>query len=157
MKQRVTSTIASLHPLERVNLTLSTGSVAALLAFAPAPFASSFALGAALEAINFRALVACSARLFSGEVAGAQPWAALMAMRLFVLCTAMGVALWGGAHPLGLLAGVSTIVPAVAVAAWIHRPTDLTPLAGLEPDDPSWDRWSVWRAGEIEPDDQEDA
>jgi hypothetical protein len=30
-------------------------------------------------------------------------------------------------------------------------------LPALAPDDPSWDRWSVWRAGEIEIDEEDDA
>lgn len=157
MNQRLATVISSLHPMERMNLTLSTGGMAAMFAFAPGGFATSYALGVALEAVNFRALVACSARLFSGELAGGRPWAAMMAMRLFVLCSALAVALWGGAHPLGLLAGVSTVVPAIAVAAWIHRPQGDTPLPALAPDDPSWDRWSVWRAGEIEIDEEDDA
>ena len=139
-----------------MNLTLSTGGVAAVLAFAPSGFASSYALGVALEAVNFRALVACSARLFSGELEGGRPWAVLMAMRLFVLCSALAVALWGGAHPLGLLAGVSTVVPAIAVAAWIQRPQGAEPL-------PRWRRTiragiagAYWRR-RIETDDEEDA
>ena len=54
-------------------------------------------------------------------------------------------------RPVGLLLAL----PGVFVWAWRNRP----PLVAepvrpaLAPDDPSWDRWSVWRAREVMPDD----
>ncbi|MCG8436375.1 MAG: hypothetical protein MJA83_20350, partial [Gammaproteobacteria bacterium] len=60
-----------------------------------------------------------------------------------------------GADPVGLLLGLSLIVPAVVLAAWRARP-DADPNApALSPDDPAWDAWNPWTAREHEPDDEE--
>ena len=44
-------------------------------------------------------------------------------------------------------------MPAVVVWAWRNRPPVVAHelAAPLEPDDPSWDNWSIWRATEVEP------
>jgi hypothetical protein len=122
-----------LDPMERWNLALAGGGLVASFVFATPAFASSFALGAALEAVNFRALRASCARVLAGELAGARPW-------LIVL-----------AHPIALLLGISTVVPAVLIVAWITRPPIDPTAPSLPPDDPSWDRWSVWSGREREP------
>jgi hypothetical protein len=147
----------TLHPMERLNLGISAGAIAVSLAVASPSFSGSLALGAALEAVNFRALRASSARLFSGEIQGGRPWVLLLGLRLVLLLGSMGVALAAGAHPIGLLIGVSTIVPAALIGAWLMRPPIDPSAPGLPPDDPSWDLYSVWRAGEREPIQEDEA
>jgi hypothetical protein len=146
----------ALDPMERLNLGFASGGLAASLAFGSPAFATSFALGAALEAVNFRALRACCTRLLAGELQGAGVWTALLGMRLSMLLVSMGIALVAGAHPLGLMLGVTTIVPAALLGAWWLRPAIDPDAPCLGPDDPSWDRWSVWRGGEVEPLEEEE-
>lgn len=138
--------LSGLDLLDRLNLAFSVGGVAASFAIASPAFAGSFALGAALEAVNFRALRAVSARLFSGELQGAGLWTAVLGMRLTILFVAMGVALVAGAHPLALLLGVSTVVPASLIGAWWLRPAVDPDAPTAPPEDPAWDAYSVWRA-----------
>ncbi len=145
------SSVLALHPMERLNLGISAGALAVSLAVASPSFSGSLALGVALEAVNFRALRVATTRLFAGELQGAGAWALLFAIRLVMLLGAMGVALAAGAHPLGLLAGVSTIVPAALIGAWLMRPPVDPTAPALPPDDPSWDLYSVWHAGDREP------
>lgn len=141
--------------LQRLNLGFSAGGVAVSLLAAPPAFALSYALGAALEAVNFRALCACARRLLSGELGGAQLWTALLGMRLLMLLASMGVALAAGAHPLGLLLGVTTVVPAVLVGAWRLAPPADPDAPRLPDDDPAWEHWSVWRGDVVPVSDEE--
>lgn len=147
----------ALHPMERLNLGISAGAIAVSLAVASPLFSGSLALGVALEAVNFRTLRLSSARLFSGELQGGRPWVMLLALRLMLLLSSMGVALAAGAHPIGLLIGVSTIVPAALIGAWLMRPPIDPAAPSLPPDDPSWDLYSVWRAEEREPIQEDEA
>jgi len=147
----------ALHPMERLNFGISAGALAVSLALAPPAFSASLALGVALEAVNFRALRMATSRLFSGQFEGASAWALLFAIRLTLLLASMGIALAAGAHPIGLLIGVSTIVPAVLIGAWWMRPPIDPEAPSLAPDDPSWDLYSVWRAGEREPIQEDEA
>jgi len=157
VKTRLAAALSGMDPMERINLTLSTGGLAASLALASPAFAGAYALGAALEAVNFRALRACATRLLSGQLgSGGALWTALLGMRLGMLFVSMGIALFAGAHPLGLLLGVSTIVPAALAGAWLMRPAIDPNAPALEPDDPSWDRWSVWRADETLPNEEDE-
>lgn len=143
------------NPMERLHLTLATGGLALSLAVAGPAFAGSFALGAALEAVNFRALRASAARLLTGQLQGSRIWTLLLGMRLAMLFVSMGIALAAGAHPLGLLLGVSMIVPAALLGAWWLRPPVDPTAPALPADDPSWEEWSVWRA-ELRPRDPEE-
>jgi hypothetical protein len=147
----------ALHPMERLNFGISAGAIAVSLAVAPPSFSLSLALGVALEAVNFRALRVSASRLFTGEPRGSRAWTALFAMRLTLLLASMALALAAGAHPIGLLAGVSTIVPAALIGAWLMRPPIDPAAPSLPPDDPSWDLYSVWRAAERDPIGEEDA
>lgn len=150
---QLASQLGPAQALQGLNLTLSAGGLAASALFAGPAFTAAYALGAALEAVNFRALCACATRLLSGQLGGegGRVWVALMGLRLVMLLGAMGVALLAGAHPLGLLLGVSTVVPAVLIGAWwLGPPVDPTAPA-LPPDDPAWDHWSIWRADVVEP------
>lgn len=142
----------SSDPIERLNLTLSAGAVAASLALASPQFSASLALGAAFEVANFRALRRATRRLFSGEIGGGGPWSAIFAVRFVLLGGAMYAALAAGAHPIGLILGLSMIVPAVVVVAWRTPPPAPEPGPPVPPpDDPSWDEWNPWLARERGP------
>ena len=147
-----------LDPTERLNLTLSAGAVAACFAVATPNFASSVALGAALEAINFRALCASSRALFGGVVAGGGPWVGVLGLRFALVAAGIAAGLTAGAHPIGLVLGLSLVMPSVVIAALWNRPPlqDLPPEPALAPDDPSWETYSIWRAREIEPGDEDE-
>jgi len=144
-------------PIERMNWTLSAGAVAVSLAFETPHFAASVAVGAVLEALNFGAMFRSARALFAGEIAGGGAWVGLFAMRFALLAPAVVLVLWAGAHPVGLVVGLSVVIPAALIASWRTRPPVLDPatLGAPDPDDPewnaSWDRFSVWRAGEVEP------
>jgi hypothetical protein len=140
-----------LHPLERVNLGFSAGGLAVAVALASPAFAASYALGAVLEAINFRALRIAAGRLLSGQLAGAPLWSVIFGMRLAILLASMAIALVAGAHPLGLLLGVSTVVPAVLAGAWWLRPPVDPSAPRIADDDPAWEHWSVWRGDVVLP------
>jgi hypothetical protein len=141
-----------LEPMERVNLGFSASAVAAGFVLAPPEFAGSMALGAALEAVNFRALYQHSRALFAGQVAGGSAWVGLLGARFAVLGGGIVAALAVGANPVGLVVGLSLAMPATLIAAWLYRPPILPAdsLPALSPDDPSWDRYRVWRAREVE-------
>ncbi len=61
---------------------------------------------------------------------------------------AVGLSLYAGAHPVGLLIGLSLIIPATLIAAWATRPAVDSEAAALDPDDPSWETWNPWLARE---------
>jgi len=143
--------------IQRLNLGLSAAAVAAGWALVSPLFASSVALGAAVEIWNFRGLHRGALQLFSGVSAGGFA-AAGFGLRFLFLAVAIGFGLHAGAHPVGLALGVSMIVPATLIGAWIARPRGLgsSDVPVPPPDDPSWDRWSVWRVAEREADAEED-
>lgn len=144
-------------PVERMNIVLSATAVAASFALAPPRFAVSVAAGALLETINFRGLRRASRRLFARELPGARAWMVQAALRFSLLAAAMYFTLDVGANPIGLVLGLSLIVPATIWVAWQTEP----PPIALEdfdvppPDDPSWDEWNPWlaRERELDPDD----
>lgn len=139
-------------PMQGWSLALSAGAAAAGWALVEPLFAASVGLGALLEAANFRQLRRhCQAIVFGGGGGGLA--AAGFGLRFALLGGAVGVALYAGAHPVGLVLGLSMIVPAaIGVAFWGRpAPSEAAPLEPLPPDDPSWERWSVWLAGEREP------
>ena len=169
--------------IERWNVGLGAGAVAASLALVSPHFAISLAVGAFLEAVNFRGLARHARGAFASMQAAAlydadtladpspadpqgvtapdpqvpgvpgARWAGIFSLRFVFLIGGMFYALWLGADPLGLVLGVSLIVPAAVIGAWLHRPPvqPVDPAMVLPPDDPSWDNWSVWRATEVEP------
>ena len=143
----------SVDPVQRWNATLSAGAVAASFAAVSPRFAAAVAIGAALEALNFRVLHGCARRFFSGELAGA--WSATYALRFMGLVLCIAAAVYLGAHPIGLLIGLSLIVPAVVIAAWRNRPPVVAGAPALAPDDPAWDRWDPWLARERDPDEDD--
>lgn len=151
--------LSSPRPVERISLTLSAGAVAAALAAGSPLFALSVAAGALIETANFRALWRLARHVFTGDLAGGGAWRAGFGLRFVLLAVAVFVALRAGAHPVGLVVGLSAIVPAVLIEAWRGRPRpgDFSPLPAPPPDDPSWERWDAWLARERpEPDEDEE-
>ena len=138
------------------SLAFSAGATAVSWAFVSPRFAGSLALGAALEALNFRALFGYwRSALLGGEPAG---WArfAGFGLRFVALGGAVWAALAFGAHPVGLLIGLSLFVPGVLLAAWRVRPAPDPSAPALDADDPSWEAWNPWLARERDPDADED-
>jgi len=137
-----------LDPIERLNFGISAGAVAAGFALASPAFATSLALGAAIEALNFRALRAGATRLFAGDLAVGKLWAMGFGVRFAFLAVAISLALGAGAHPVALVIGLSTTIPAVVIGAWMQRPPIDPDAPALAADDPSWDVWNPWLARE---------
>jgi len=146
----------TLDPVERLNLSFAAGAVAVSLALATPGFASSVALGAALETANFRALRR-AAGVFFGMVQGGGAWVGGFGLRFALLTAAVTVALWAGANPVGLLFGLSLIVPSVVIVAWRNRPPVVACPPAPSPDDESWDGWNPWLARERAPDEEDEA
>lgn len=145
--------------VQGLNLGFSAGAVAASWALVSPRFAASLALGAALEAMNFRSLRRSSQAIFQAGVdgfSGSGPAVGAFGLRFVLLAAAIGVALYAGAHPVGLVIGLSMIVPAVVIAAWTQRAETGPGPAGPPPDDASWDDWNPWLARERDPGDEED-
>ncbi|MDH5306028.1 MAG: ATP synthase subunit I [Myxococcales bacterium] len=142
-----------IDPIERTNLTLSAGAVAVSLAFANPAFAWSLAVGALIEAFNFRGLRRSAQFLFWGHIRSAGGWTGVYALRFLWLIIGIGAALSFGADPIGLVVGLSLIMPAAIFEAWRGRPA-IDPCAPqLAPDDPEWEQWNAWLARVREEDD----
>ena len=148
----------SIDPIERMNLTLSAGAVAASLALASPLFALSVGVGALLEAVNFRGLRRAAQFLFWGEIRGGGAWTGVYGLRFGLMVIGIGAALSFGADPVGLLVGLSLIMPAALIEAWRTRPPVDPGAPALGPDDPAWERWNPWLAREREeiPEEDED-
>jgi hypothetical protein len=145
-----------LDSVERLNLAIAAGAVAVGYAAVGPVFATSLALGAGIEGVNFRALRSGSQRLFAGDLSVGKAWVVGFALRFVLLAAAIALALRAGAHPVGLVLGLSTMVPAVIVGAWRTRPPIGDPEPGPAPDDPSWDAWNPWLAREHDPAEREE-
>ena len=65
-------------------------------------------------------------------------------------------AVYFGANIIGLVIGLSLIVPATIIEAWRSRPPIDPNAPRLAADDPSWDRWNPWLARENEEIDESD-
>ncbi len=139
----------------RWNLAFSAGATAAGFALVSPRFGGSVALGALLETVNFRALWRFAERFFG--LPGAPGGAAVGAfgVRFVLLAVVLYVALDRGADPIGLVVGLSMLLPAVVLAAWQARPADAPVTEAPPPDDPSWDDWNPWLARERDPDEDE--
>jgi hypothetical protein len=137
--------------VERLNLVLCAGAVAASLPLISPGFALSVAAGALLEALNFRGLFRAGRSFFAGRSPG---WSAGWALRFALLAVGIGAALALGAHPVGLVVGLSLIVPAAVIEAWRSRPPIQEDAPAIAPDDPGWTRWNPWLARERDPDDE---
>lgn len=140
-----------LYPAEKLNVGLSAGAVAASFAVASPLFAGSLALGAALETLNFRFLHRTADAVFAGVVPSGGGWIAVLVLRLTLMFAGIVAAMLGGADPIGLVIGLSLVMPATIAAAVWHRPevVNQEPLPALDPEDSSWDDYSVWRPGRM--------
>jgi hypothetical protein len=132
------------------HLAFCAGAVAAGWALVSPRFALSLALGALLESVNFDFLWRASQRILLGGGPGAGPALGAFALRFLLLGGALWAALRAGADPLGLVVGLSLMVPAIVIAAWRARPEPGPAAAPPPPDDPSWDEWNPWLARERE-------
>jgi len=142
--------------MERLNFGISAGAVAAGFALASPAFATSLALGAAIEALNFRALRAGANQLFAGNLVAGKAWAMGFGVRFAFLAVAISLAIGAGAHPVALVIGLSTTIPAVVIGAWLQRPAIDPNAPALPADDPSWDVWNPWLARERDVADDEE-
>ena len=132
------------------NLAFCAGAVASGYALVSPRFATSLALGALLESLNFRFLWRASQRILLAGAPGAGPVLGAFGLRFALLAVALWAALRAGADEVGLVVGLSLIVPAVVLAAWRARPEPGPAGSAPPPDDPSWDAWDPWRARERE-------
>ncbi len=147
----------SIDPIERMSLTLSVGAVAASLALATPAFTTGIVIGAALETANFRGLRQSAQAVFSGRMAARRFGSAGFGLRFAFLALGIGLAIYAGAHPVGLLIGLSLIIPATFVEAWRRRPPVLEDAPALASDDEAWDRWNPWLAHEREAEEDDEA
>jgi hypothetical protein len=143
--------------MERLNFGICAGAVAVGWALASPAFAASLAVGAAIEALNFRALRAGAAHLFAGDPVAGKAWAVGFGVRFAFLAIAISLAMNAGAHPVGLVIGLSTTIPAVLIGAWLQRPPIVADAPSLSADDPSWDVWNPWLARERDATEDEDS
>jgi len=143
----------TIDPIERTNLAISAGAFAASWWLATPAFALSLGFGALLEAVNFRGLRRSAQFLFWGQIRSGGAWSGVFALRFLLLVIGIGGAISFGAHPIGLLIGLSLIMPAAVIEAWRARPPIDPTAPALAPDDPGWDRWDAWRAREREDED----
>ena len=82
----------------------------------------------------------------------------LPAICLAVLSVAVAMAIGAGLQPIPLVIGLSLVMPAVVIDAWRNRPV-VTPQPDYPvppPDDPAWDRFSVWRFSAMDEQPEED-
>lgn len=142
----------NLERVERLNLGMSAGAIAASFALASPHFATSLAVGATLEALNFGALHRGAKLFFAGGFSGAGPWVGLFGLRFVLLAAGIFFTMAAGANPIALVIGLSIAMPAVLLDAWLNRPPVVDPatLPALDAEDPGWDRYSVWRGDEVD-------
>jgi hypothetical protein len=131
-----------------MNLKLSAGAAAASLVWATPVFAFSLLTGALLEAFNFHGLRRAAQFMFWGEISGSRAWMGVFALRFSLLAIGIIAALYFGADPVGLLIGLSLMMPAAVIEAWRARPAIDPNAPALDADDPSWDDWNPWLARE---------
>ena len=79
-------------------------------------------------------------------------WLGVFGIRLAALGAAVVLAIGAGANPVALVIGLSMVMPAVVIDAWRNRPEviDQPDYPVPPPDDPAWDRFSVWRFGAMD-------
>ena len=138
----------SLYPAEKFNFGLSAGAVAASFAVASPLFAGSLAFGAALETMNFRFMHRTADAVFTGVVPSGGGWIAVLVLRLGLMFAGIVAANTTSTGTI-LVIGLSLVMPATVAAAMWHRPAMVyqEPLPALDPEDPIWDDYSVWRPG----------
>jgi hypothetical protein len=135
-------------PVQGLNAALCGGAAALSLALGSERFAASVAIGGVIEALNFRTLRRIGTAVVSGAAPGAAAAVGSFGLRFALVGLAVGVALHQGAHPVGLVLGLSMIVPAALAGAWMNRPSaaPADEAAVPPPDDASWEDWNAWLA-----------
>ncbi|MBW2712332.1 MAG: hypothetical protein JRC77_01110 [Deltaproteobacteria bacterium] len=110
------------NPIEKIHLCFA--GIALALAGMMVSFDvwTAMALGTLLAAFNLHLLLGSTEKLFAGELQGARGWSAVFILRFTLFAAAIGIAIFSGIDPLGLILGFSTIVPSVVVATWKARP-----------------------------------
>ncbi|MGH7337282.1 MAG: hypothetical protein ACREI7_06880 [Myxococcota bacterium] len=147
----------TIQPIERLNLALCAGATAASWWLVSPVFALSLGFGALLEAVNFRGLHQQAQLLFWGEIESGRGWTGVYFLRFALLVIGIGGALALGADPVGLVIGLSLIMPTALWVAWRNRPAIDPNAPALPFDDPEWERWNPWLAREREASDEDDA
>jgi hypothetical protein len=147
----------TIQPIERLNLAVGAGATAATWWLVSPLFAISLGFGALLEAVNFRGLHQQAQLLFWGEIRSGGGWTGLYALRFGLLVIGIGGALALGAHPVGLVVGLSLIMPTTVWVAWRNRPAIDPNAPALPEDDPAWESWNPWLAREREETDEDAA
>jgi hypothetical protein len=133
----------------RWNLAFSASACAASWALVSPRFAASLAVGAMLEMLNFRAMWGHAEFALLDRGSATLGAMGAFGLRFVLLGVALYVALGVGAHPVGLVLGLSLMVPAVILSAWQNRPLPSSAASdSLAPDDPAWDDWNPWLARE---------
>jgi hypothetical protein len=148
--------MAVLSPIQSMNLKLSAGAVAASLVLVSPGFALSMAVGSLIEALNFDGLRRSAGFMFAGEISGGRNWVRVFALRFSLLALVIFAAMHFGADPIGLVIGLSLMLPAVVIEVWRARPSVDANAPALDSDDPIWDLWDPWLARERRPHDAED-
>ncbi len=141
----------------RWNLAFTAGGTGLGWALVSPLFAGSLALGALLATVNLRGLWRGAEVVVLGRQGGAAAVVGAFGARFVLLAVVLWVALGAGAHPVGLVVGLSIVMPAVILAAWQARPSDAPAGEAPPPDDASWDEWNPWLAREREPREEDGA
>jgi len=142
----------------RWNLAFSASTCAASYSLVSPAFAMAVGFGTLLELASFQSMWRSCERIFlsgSNGLSGALP-AGVFGLRFLIVALVLFMAIRAGVHPIGLVMGLLSIVPAILVAAWRARPAIDPNAPALHPDDPTWDAWNPWIAQENPlPDDDE--
>ena len=112
--------------------------------FGPSGVAVSILFGASIVAVNFFLLYRNCQAIFAGAADGERNGkvaAALgFSLRFLLLLLVVAVSIYIGTHPIGLVIGLSLIVPSILVHTWINRPA--TDEASAFNDEEGWETWN---------------
>jgi hypothetical protein len=110
------------NPIEKTHLCIAGVTLAMASMWVSSELLMAIALGAVLAAFNLHLLLGSSEKLFAGELQGARGWSAIFIFRFTLFACAIGIAIFSGIDPLGLIVGFSTLIPSVVIATWKARP-----------------------------------
>lgn len=142
----------------RWNLAFSASTCAASYSLVSPTFALAVGFGTLLELASFQTMWRSCERIFltsTNGLSGALP-AGVFGLRFLIVALVLFLALQAGIHPIGLVMGLLSIVPAILVAAWRARPAIDPNAPALPDDDPTWDAWNPWIAQESAPPDEDE-
>ena len=133
------------------------GSLLVGAAFFVSPrFASSIAMGIALESFNLRNLRRSAHFFIHGAAAQGAAWIPSAALRFGLSILVVAVTISYGASPMGLVLGVISLFPALIYDSW--KQLKALPVQVNQPaTDEEWELWNPWLANEtIQRDDEQD-